>query len=85
MSTFGLFTLHHLRKGGYERINRSQVLSSLDIDLLTRCVLMSSRVEAVREFRKAKFSTSLQSDLRKSPHLGRERPCDWLKDYKALA
>ena len=49
----GLFTLHHLRKEGYERIYRSEVLPDLDIDLLTRCVLMSSRVEAVREFRKA--------------------------------
>lgn len=48
----GLLTLHHLREEGYERIYRSEVLPDLDIDLLTRCVLMTSRVEAVREFRR---------------------------------
>jgi Uma2 family endonuclease len=48
----GLFTLHHLRESGYERIYRSEVLPSLDIDLLARCLLMTSRVEAVREFRR---------------------------------
>ncbi|MBE9125310.1 MULTISPECIES: Uma2 family endonuclease [unclassified Coleofasciculus] len=49
----GLFTLHHLRVDGYERIYASEVLPGLDIDLLTRCLLMASRVEAVREFRRA--------------------------------
>ncbi len=49
----GLFTLHHLRSDGYERINKSELLPDLDIDLLTRCVLMTSRVEAIREFRRA--------------------------------
>lgn len=48
----GLFTLHHLKKSGYERIYRSEVLPDLDIDLLARCLLMTSRVEAVREFRR---------------------------------
>ena len=48
----GLFTLHHLRLSGYERIYRSEVLPELDIDLLTRCLLITSRVEAVREFRR---------------------------------
>jgi Uma2 family endonuclease len=48
----GLLTLHHLREEGYERIFCSEVLPDLDIDLLTRCVLMTSRVEAVREFRR---------------------------------
>ncbi len=49
----GLFTLHHLRMQGYEQIYQSELLPNLEIDLLTRCVLISSRVEAVREFRKA--------------------------------
>lgn len=53
----GLFTLYHLRDNGYEKINRSELptLINLDIDLLTRCALMAqtSRVEAFREFRKA--------------------------------
>lgn len=53
----GLFTLYHLRGSGYERIYRSElsILAELDIDLLTRCVLMAqtSRVEAFQKFRKA--------------------------------
>ena len=48
----GLLTLHHLRASGYERIYASEVLKELDINLLTRCVLMSSRLEAIREFRR---------------------------------
>jgi Uma2 family endonuclease len=48
----GLFALYHLRTDGYERIYKSELLPDLDINLLTRCVLMTSRLEAVREFRK---------------------------------
>ncbi|MCY7278688.1 MAG: Uma2 family endonuclease [Phormidesmis sp. CAN_BIN44] len=51
----GLFTLHHLRKDSYERIYRSELpgLKDLDIDLLTRCVLLAQtdNGEAVRVFR----------------------------------
>jgi Uma2 family endonuclease len=53
----GLFTLHHLRNGNYERIYRSELptLADLDMALLTRCVLLAqtSRVEAFREFKRA--------------------------------
>jgi Uma2 family endonuclease len=53
----GLFTLYHLRDGSYDRIYRSELptLADLDMDLLTRCVLLAqtSRVEAFREFKKA--------------------------------
>ncbi|MBD2092368.1 Uma2 family endonuclease [Microcoleus sp. FACHB-1515] len=53
----GLFTLHHLREQGYERIYRSELphLRDLDIQLLARCVLMAetSRIEAYKEFRRA--------------------------------
>lgn len=48
----GLLTLHHKRADGYERIYTSELLKDLDINLLTRCVLMSSRLEAIREFRR---------------------------------
>jgi len=48
----GLFTLHHLRADGYERIYTSEVLVDLDIDLLTRCLLMTSRIEAMKSFRR---------------------------------
>ena len=49
----GLFRLYHLRDSGYEQIDRSQVLPDLDINLLYRCLLMASRVEAAKEFRRA--------------------------------
>ena len=49
----GLFTLHHLRADGYERIYTSEVLPDLDMELLTRSVVMASTVEAMRFFRKA--------------------------------
>lgn len=48
----GLFTLHRLRSDGYERAPKSELLPDLDIELLTRCVLMTSRLEAVKEFRR---------------------------------
>ena len=52
----GVFTLYCLSGNGYERRDRSQIpeLVMLDVELLTRCVLMgeTSRLEAMREFRK---------------------------------
>jgi Uma2 family endonuclease len=53
----GVFKLYHLREDGYAQIERSEIseLTNLDIDLLTRCVLMAqtSRLEAARAFRQA--------------------------------
>lgn len=53
----GLFTLHHLRNGEYERIYRSEIpeLAELNLDLLTRCILMAqtSRLQAAKEFRQS--------------------------------
>jgi Uma2 family endonuclease len=52
----GVFSLYHLRDGKYDRITRSEIpeLTSLDIDLLTRCVLIAetSRLNGANEFRK---------------------------------
>ncbi|MBE9157376.1 Uma2 family endonuclease [Nodosilinea sp. LEGE 06152] len=52
----GLLSLYHLETDGYRRIDRSQIaeLSSLDVDLFCRCVLMAetSRLEAARAFRR---------------------------------
>ena len=52
----GVFSLYHFRNGKYDRITRSEIpeLISLDIDLLTRCVLIAetSRLNAANEFRK---------------------------------
>ena len=53
----GVFSLYRFRNGKYERITRSEIpeLTSLNIDLLTRCILMAetSRLTAASEFRKA--------------------------------
>jgi Uma2 family endonuclease len=49
----GLFSLYYLRDSGYDRIYRSVVLPDLDIDLLTRCLLIADTVEAGLEFRRA--------------------------------
>lgn len=55
--TDGLFSLYHLRDDRYEKISRSEIpeLATLDIDLLTRCVLIAqtSRLEAANAFRNA--------------------------------
>lgn len=52
----GLFTLHRLGDGGYVQIEHSQIpeLAKLDLELLTRCVLMGETnwLGAATEFRK---------------------------------
>lgn len=51
----GLFTFHHLRENGYERIYQSELpyLKGLDLGLLTQCVLagQTSKVKAVKMLR----------------------------------
>jgi Uma2 family endonuclease len=51
----GVFSLYRLRDRNYEAISRSEIpeLAGLDIDLLTRCVLIAqkSRLEAANAFR----------------------------------
>ncbi|MEM7062540.1 MAG: Uma2 family endonuclease [Cyanobacteria bacterium P01_B01_bin.77] len=53
----GLFSLYRLKEGDYVEIKRSEIpeLKALDMDVLTRCVLMgqTSRLDAANEFRKA--------------------------------
>ena len=53
----GLFSLYRLRNTHYTKITRSEIpeLVALNIDLLTRCVLIAqtSRLEAANEFRDA--------------------------------
>lgn len=48
----GHFGLYCLRSDGYEQVSKSELLPELDIDLLMRCLLMTSRLEAVRDFRR---------------------------------
>lgn len=51
----GVFQLYQLHNGAYELVSRSTIpeLHSLDIDLLSRCMLMAqtSRLEAAKTFR----------------------------------
>jgi Uma2 family endonuclease len=53
----GVFSLHRLNGADYEQISKSEIpeLGTLDIELLTRCVLMAqtSRLEAANSFRNA--------------------------------
>ncbi|MFB2835793.1 Uma2 family endonuclease [Floridanema evergladense] len=46
----GLFKLYRLQESGYEQIERSGILPDLDIDLLARCVMMASKLEALKAF-----------------------------------
>lgn len=52
-----VFSLYHLQNNNYQIISRSQIpeLAALDIELLTRCVLIAqtSRLEAMKTFRDA--------------------------------
>jgi Uma2 family endonuclease len=54
----GLFSLYRLRETHYDKISHSEIpeLATLDIDLLTRCVLIAqtSRLEAANAFRNAR-------------------------------
>lgn len=48
----GVLAMYRLGAEGYEKIASSVVLPDLDINLLCRCLLMASSVEAMREFRR---------------------------------
>jgi Uma2 family endonuclease len=48
----GVLAMYRLGAEGYDKISSSVVLPDLDINLLCRCLLMSSSVEAMREFRR---------------------------------
>ncbi|MDY6782812.1 MAG: Uma2 family endonuclease [Cyanobacteriota bacterium] len=46
----GVLSLYHLRDNGYERINRSELLPDLDIELLSRYITYHDQYDAVEEF-----------------------------------
>ncbi|MEQ8463837.1 Uma2 family endonuclease [Coleofasciculus sp. E1-EBD-02] len=48
----GVLRMYQLQESGYKRITRSHVLPNLDINLLSRCLMMASKVEATREFKR---------------------------------
>ncbi|MEG4841962.1 Uma2 family endonuclease [Microcoleus sp. B9-D4] len=48
----GVLAMYRLGSEDYEKIYSSVVLPDLDINLLCRCLLMASSVEAMREFRR---------------------------------
>jgi hypothetical protein len=43
-------SLYHLKNDNYEQINQSELLPNLDIELLVRCVLMPSIIDARTAF-----------------------------------
>ncbi|UBF23695.1 Uma2 family endonuclease [Kovacikia minuta CCNUW1] len=49
----GVFELYCLRQSGYEKVSRSECLPDLDLELLNRCLMMASPVEANTMFRAA--------------------------------
>ncbi|WP_333336029.1 Uma2 family endonuclease [Microcoleus sp. LAD1_D3] len=42
--------VYGLREDNYEQASRSELLPELDLELLVRCILMPSRIEARTEF-----------------------------------
>ncbi|MCP2731834.1 Uma2 family endonuclease [Limnofasciculus baicalensis] len=48
----GLLKLYHLDESGYQQIEQSEVLHDLDINLLSRCLMMASKVEALKAFKR---------------------------------
>ncbi len=47
------FTLYRLEAQGYVQTSKSELLDQMNIDLLVRCLSMSSSLEALRTFRSA--------------------------------
>ncbi|MBS3029655.1 MAG: Uma2 family endonuclease [Dolichospermum sp. DET50] len=48
----GTLAVYCLRSAEYEKIVKSELLPDLDLNLFNRCLLMSSPLEAVKEFRR---------------------------------
>lgn len=48
----GTLEVYCLREEEYEKVLQSELLTELDLSLLNRCLLLSSPLEAVREFRR---------------------------------
>jgi Uma2 family endonuclease len=48
----GILNIYYLEGEKYQKLNRSHFLPDLDILLLQRCLLISSHLEALKEFRK---------------------------------
>jgi Uma2 family endonuclease len=46
----GLLTLHHLRTNGYEKVNKSELLPDLPLDIFTRYITYYDQYDAVNEF-----------------------------------
>ena len=48
----GTLEIYCLRQEEYEKVNNSELLPKLDLSLLNRCLLLSSPLEAIKEFRR---------------------------------
>lgn len=47
----GKFTLHQLQDGEYIQIPQSEALKGIDLSLLGKCMMLDSKLEAVKTFR----------------------------------
>jgi hypothetical protein len=47
----GTLEVYYLREAEYEKVSNSELLPELYLSLLSRCLLLSSPLEAIREFR----------------------------------
>lgn len=47
----GTLEIYCLREQEYEKVNNSELLPKLDLSLLNRCLLLSSPLEAIKQFR----------------------------------
>jgi Uma2 family endonuclease len=47
----GKFILYHLRSGGYEQVEQSELLPNLDVQLLANCVNPAEQFDAVMAYR----------------------------------
>lgn len=47
----GRFTLHCLKDGEYAEMSESEALSGIDLAFLSQCMMMASKLEAVKTFR----------------------------------
>ena len=47
----GTLEIYCLREQEYEKVNNSELLPKLDLSLLNSCLLLSSPLEAIKQFR----------------------------------
>jgi Uma2 family endonuclease len=49
----GRFTLHRLTNGDYQQVSESEVLKGINLDLLSECMTMESKLDAMKRYQAA--------------------------------